>query len=129
MKKLLCLPILVAVVLSFTGCGTPTVKTTDTVVGTGDVAVPGKTVGVEYTGKLRNGITFDTNVASGKLLSFTLGKGEVIKGWDDGLLNMKVGGERDLDIPASLAYGPNSPTPLIPPNSDLLFHVKLVSVK
>lgn len=111
------------------GC-TPaeSVHWTDTVKGTGDAVTLGKIATVEYTGKLKNGIVFDTNV-DGKPFTFTVGKGQVIKGWDQGLIDMKVGGERDLEVPASLAYGANSPSALIPPNSDLSFHIKLLSVK
>ena len=119
----------IAFSIQLIGCGpSDSIKYKDTVVGTGETATLGKTVSVIYTGKLNNGITFDSNVG-GKLLTFTIGKGQVIKGWDQGLIGMKVGGERDLDVPASLAYGNQSPGELIPPNSDLHFHIKLASVQ
>ncbi|MHB8748039.1 MAG: FKBP-type peptidyl-prolyl cis-trans isomerase [Aggregatilineales bacterium] len=99
----------------------------DVTVGTGDTAVAGKTVDVSYTGKLDNGTVFDTN--EGKTpLEFQLGTGQVIKGWDEGVAGMKVGGERQLTIPAALGYGSVGQGP-IPPNAILHFDVKLVAVK
>ena len=99
----------------------------DVTVGTGDTAVVGKTVDVSYTGKLDNGTVFDTN--EGKTpLEFQLGTGQVIKGWDEGIEGMKVGGERQLTIPAALGYGSVGQGP-IPPNAILHFDVKLVAVK
>lgn len=128
MKRIGILP-LVAVCCLFTGCGpAETVHWTDTVQGKGETATLGKTISVEYTGKLKNGIVFDSNVG-GVPFTFTIGQGQVIRGWDQGLIDMKVGGERDLEVPSSLAYGANSPSPLIPANADLDFHIKLLSVK
>ncbi|ORY28159.1 hypothetical protein BCR39DRAFT_535813 [Naematelia encephala] len=98
----------------------------DVKVGDGPVAKPGKRLGMRYIGKLENGKQFDANTA-GKPFSFVLSRGEVIKGWDQGLAGMAVGGERRLTIPATLAYG-SQKLPGIPKNSTLIFEVKLVSV-
>lgn len=95
--------------------------------GSGPVAKKGQKVGVRYIGKLKNGKVFDKNT-SGKPFLFSLGKGEVIKGWDVGVAGMAVGGERRIVIPAPMAYG-KSKIPGIPPNSELTFDVKLLSIK
>ena len=104
-------------------------KITDTVVGEGQEAKAGDTVSVHYTGTLRDGTKFDSSVDRGLPFDFELGAGMVIQGWDLGVEGMKVGGKRNLDIPADLAYGERSPSPTIPPNSDLLFEVELLEVK
>lgn len=108
---------------------------TDTVVGTGDEAVNGSVVEVHYTGWLYNhkalnlhGKQFDTSRDRGVPLSIQLGARQVIRGWDMGLLGMKVGGKRTLLIPAYLAYSTQG-SGNIPPNSHLVFEVELVSVK
>lgn len=95
--------------------------------GSGPLAKKGQKVGVRYIGKLKNGKVFDKNT-SGKPFVFALGKGEVIKGWDVGVAGMAVGGERRIVIPAPMAYG-KSKIPGIPPNSELTFDVKLLSIK
>jgi len=99
----------------------------DHVVGTGPMAKKGNTVRMRYVGKLTNGKEFDKNT-SGKPFSFNLGKGEVIKGWDEGIVGMQVGGERRLTIPANMAYGKKAQTN-IPANSTLIFEVKLIEIK
>ncbi|KAL1405046.1 peptidylprolyl isomerase fpr3 [Vanrija albida] len=99
----------------------------DVTVGTGPVAKPGKRLSMRYIGKLESGKQFDANTA-GSPFSFVLGRGEVIKGWDQGLVGLAVGGERRLTIPASLAYGKQR-LGGIPPNSTLKFDVKLLAVK
>jgi FKBP-type peptidyl-prolyl cis-trans isomerase FkpA len=110
-----------------------TLTKTDLVVGTGDVATSGQVLTVNYTGWFYDpnksdfkGLQFDTSVGRGPF-SFTLGQGQVIEGWDQGLPGMKVGGLRRLIIPASLAYGVTRSGP-IPANATLLFEVELVSV-
>jgi peptidylprolyl isomerase len=104
-------------------------KVTDLRVGTGAVARAGRTVTVHYRGTLTNGTKFDASYDRGEPFSFLLGGGQVIKGWDQGVAGMKVGGKRKLVIPGSLAYGPNSPTPAIPPNATLVFVVELLKVE
>ena len=84
---------------------------------------------VKYTGKLPNGKVFDSNANGGKPFSFVLGHGEVIKGWDQGLAGMKVGGKRRLVVPAPLGYGKAGAPPQIPPNSVLMFDVEVVGMK
>ena len=103
----------------------------DQVVGTGAVAKSGQTVSVQYTGTLVNGTKFDSSYDhGGQPFSFQLGVGQVIKGWDEGVAGMKVGGKRMLVIPASLAYGSQDVGEgLIPPNSVLIFEVELVGIK
>lgn len=95
--------------------------------GSGDVAEPGETVKVHYTGWLTNGKKFDSSVDRGKPFSFPLGKGRVIKGWDEGVAGMKVGEKRKLTIPPQLAYGKRGAgNGLIPPNSTLIFEVEFL---
>jgi peptidylprolyl isomerase len=103
-------------------------KSTDEVVGTGAEAVEGKTVSVHYTGTLENGTKFDSSRDRNDPFEFTLGRGEVIKGWDQGVAGMKVGGKRKLVIPPDLGYG-SQDKGTIPPNSTLLFDVELLEVK
>ncbi|CDR88283.1 related to FK506-binding protein (FKBP) [Sporisorium scitamineum] len=95
--------------------------------GSGPTCKPGQKVGMRYVGKLTNGKVFD-QCTSGKPFYFKLGKGEVIKGWDEGVKGMRVGAERRLTCPAKLAYG-NQKLPGIPANSTLVFDVKLVEIK
>jgi peptidylprolyl isomerase len=99
----------------------------DIKVGAGPVAVQGKPVQVHYTGWLTSGKKFDSSVDSGKPFTFTLGAGQVIKGWDEGVSGMKVGGKRQLKIPPALGYGAQGVGP-IPPNSILIFDVELLGV-
>ena len=102
-------------------------KYIDEVVGTGDSPTSGKNVTVHYTGMLENGTKFDSSVDKGQPYTFRIGTGTVIKGWDEGLMTMKVGGKRRLIVPAKLAYGAAS-RPGIPPNSTLIFDVELLGV-
>ena len=104
-------------------------KYVDQVVGTGDVAVAGKTASVHYTGWLENGKKFDSSVDRGQPFSFPLGAGRVIKGWDEGVQGMKVGGKRKLTIPSDLGYGSRGAGGVIPANATLIFDVELLGVR
>ena len=101
----------------------------DIKVGTGAVAQSGQHVKVDYTGWLTNGKKFDSSVGTGKPFEFKLGASQVIKGWDEGVAGMKVGGKRQLRIPPDLAYGAAGYPGVIPANSTLIFDVSLVDVK
>jgi FKBP-type peptidyl-prolyl cis-trans isomerase FkpA len=101
----------------------------DIKVGTGPKALRGETVRVHYTGWLTNGKKFDSSVGTGKPFSFDLGAGQVIKGWDEGVAGMKVGGKRQLRIPPDLAYGDRGAAGVIPPNATLIFDVELVGIQ
>ena len=102
----------------------------DTVVGTGDEAKPGHNVTVHYTGWLfedgQQGEKFDSSKDRGEPFMFALGRGMVIKGWDEGVQGMKEGGQRTLIIPASLGYGARGAGGVIPPNATLKFDVELL---
>jgi FKBP-type peptidyl-prolyl cis-trans isomerase len=100
----------------------------DEVIGTGESPSLGKTVTVHYTGKLEDGTKFDSSLDRGQPYSFPIGMGGVIKGWDEGVMTMKVGGKRKLIIPPELGYG-SQDKGTIPPNSTLIFDVELLSVK
>ncbi|MGO9109853.1 MAG: FKBP-type peptidyl-prolyl cis-trans isomerase [Thermoguttaceae bacterium] len=101
----------------------------DIKVGTGAVAESGQHVKVDYTGWLTNGKKFDSSVGTGRPFEFVLGAGQVIKGWDEGVTGMKVGGKRQLRIPPDLAYGEKGYPGVIPANSALIFDVQLIDVK
>ena len=103
------------------------VKTTILKQGTGAEAVNGSIVSVHYTGWLVNGTKFDSSLDRNKAFDFTLGAQQVIAGWDKGVLGMKVGEIRRLEIPSELAYGEQD-LGIIPPNSDLIFEVELLKV-
>jgi FKBP-type peptidyl-prolyl cis-trans isomerase len=97
-------------------------------IGNGANLVPGKLVKVHYTGWLTDGTKFDSSLDRGTPFQFTLGKGEVIKGWDEGVSSMKIGGKRKLTIPAVLGYGEKGAGGIIPPNATLIFEVELLGV-
>ncbi len=103
-------------------------KITDTVIGTGTEAVAGKKISVHYVGTLVDGKQFDSSRDRGTPFSFTLGVGQVIKGWDQGFAGMKVGGKRTLVIPSELGYGASGTGP-IPANATLNFDVELLKVE
>lgn len=127
----------VAVVYVITGQPTPVsaevttpsgLKYTDIKIGDGPSPKVGQTVTVHYSGTLENGTPFDSTDGRPPA-NFLIGVGNVIKGWDEGLMTMKVGGKRKFVIPPDLAYGPQGRPPKIPGNSTLLFDVELVDVK
>jgi FKBP-type peptidyl-prolyl cis-trans isomerase FkpA len=103
-------------------------KMQDLKVGDGAIAEDGSTVQVHYTGWLTNGTKFDSSVDRGTPFSFRLGTGQVIRGWDEGVKGMRVGGKRKLTIPPSLGYGDRGAGDVIPPGATLLFDVELLSV-
>lgn len=100
----------------------------DIKVGTGAEVMKGDTVEVHYIGTLQNGQEFDSSRKRGEVFTFTVGEGRVIKGWEEGLVGMKVGGQRILVIPPELGYGSQAIGP-IPPNSTLVFAIELIAIK
>ena len=100
----------------------------DAKVGTGGEALKGKNVTVHYVGTLTNGSKFDSSRDRGKGFSFRLGAGQVIRGWDEGVAGMTIGGLRKLTIPAALAYGDRGFPPVIPGGATLVFEVELLEV-
>lgn len=104
-------------------------KYVDLKLGDGASPKPGQTITVQYVGTLENGKEFDSSYRHGKPADFQIGTGAVIKGWDEGLMTMKVGGKRKLTIPPKLAYEKPGRPPDIPPNSTLIFEVELLGIK
>ena len=100
----------------------------DTTLGTGIEATAGKTVEVHYTGMLADGTKFDSSHDRRKPFAFKLGAGQVIKGWDEGVAGMKIGGKRKLVIPHTLGYGERGYPPAIPAQAELTFEVELLKV-
>ena len=101
----------------------------DLTVGTGATVVTGDTVTVTYVGTLTNGNKFDSSRDRNEGFTFALGRGQVIKGWDEGVAGMKIGEVRKLTIPPEMGYGAGGYPPVIPPNSTLVFEVELLSVR
>ena len=136
-SSLLCLSLVAGLAVNAVAANVVKTKSglsyTDDVVGKGAEAVAGKTVVVHYTGWLddngKKGKKFDSSVDRGQKFPFPLGAGRVIKGWDEGVAGMKVGGKRTLYIPADLAYGARGAGGVIPPNAKLIFDVELFEVK
>jgi FKBP-type peptidyl-prolyl cis-trans isomerase len=104
-------------------------KYIDEKVGDGAVAKSGDKVSVHYTGRLKDGTKFDSSVDRGQPFEFPLGAGRVIKGWDEGVAGMKVGGKRKLIIPPELGYGARGAGGVIPPNAELHFDVELLGTR
>ena len=97
--------------------------------GNGASPKAGQTVVVHYTGWLTDGSKFDSSLDRGQPFEFSIGQGQVIKGWDEGVMSMKVGGKRKLTIPANLGYGARGAGGVIPPNATLIFEVDLIGLR
>jgi FKBP-type peptidyl-prolyl cis-trans isomerase FkpA len=126
----------IAIALFFVSCSGNSLselKTTDIVTGTGAQAIKGASITVHYTGWLykngHRGKKFDSSLDAGQPFTFKLGAGEVIEGWDQGIEGMRVGGKRNLLIPARMGYGEKGAPPDIPPNAVLDFEVQLLDVQ
>ena len=116
--------------MSETFTSTPSgLKYLDIQTGTGAIAQPGQKATVHYTGWLANGQKFDSSLDRNEPFEFTLSAGMVIKGWDEGVAGMKVGGKRRLVIPAALGYGARGAGGVIPPNAELIFEVELLGLR
>jgi peptidylprolyl isomerase len=101
----------------------------DHVAGDGATPTAGAKVTIHYTGSLKDGTQFDSSVDRGAPFAFPIGMGRVIKGWDEGVMSMKVGGKRRLNIPPELGYGARGAGGVIPPNAALIFEVELLGVQ
>ena len=128
--------LLVLLVTLGVSCGGSELTTTesglkyrDLVVGTGEEARIGATAVVHYTGWLEDGTKFDSSVDRGVPFEFVIGQGQVIKGWDEGVGSMNVGGKRELIIPPDLAYGDRGAGTVIPPGATLKFEVELIALR
>ena len=101
----------------------------DVIVGEGKAAVKGALITAHYRGYLEDGTQFDSSYDKGRVFETVIGTGRVIKGWDQGIIGMKVGGKRKLFVPAHLAYGERQVGPIIKPNSNLVFEIELLEVR
>ncbi len=104
-------------------------KIEDLKIGTGAEVATGSSVTVHYIGRLTSGQVFDSSIPKKQPLVFQVGGGQVIRGWDQGILGMKVGGQRRIIVPPNLGYGPNGSPPVIPPNATLIFDIELLDGK
>lgn len=104
-------------------------KIIDETIGTGNAVKSGDTVRVHYRGTLENGTEFDSSYKRNEPFSFTVGAGQVIQGWEQGLVGMQVGGKRKLTIPPELGYGAQGAGAIIPPNATLIFEIELIEIK
>lgn len=104
-------------------------KIEDIKIGEGQEVKKGDTISIHYVGTLLNGTKFDSSVDRGTPFETVIGVGDVIKGWDEGVIGMKVGGKRKLTIPAFMAYGEQGAGSVIPPNSTLIFELELLGIK
>jgi FKBP-type peptidyl-prolyl cis-trans isomerase len=136
-QRLLTIGILVLIVLAVIGAiiagqvmkKNQELKIEDLVIGNGAEAKQGDTVSVHYTGWLEDGTKFDSSIDRGQPFEFTLGQGQVIPGWEQGIQGMAVGGKRRLTIPPALAYGAQGYEGVIPANATLVFEVELLEIK
>ena len=101
----------------------------DIVIGTGPAVKAGDTISIHYQGMLENGIKFDSSYDRHEPFEVQIGVGYVIKGWDEGIIGLKVGGKRKLTIPSEMGYGSRGAGAIIPPDSTLIFEVELVAIK
>ncbi|RYY04011.1 MAG: FKBP-type peptidyl-prolyl cis-trans isomerase [Gammaproteobacteria bacterium] len=101
----------------------------DVIIGEGKAAVKGALITAHYRGCLEDGTQFDSSYDKGRVFETVIGTGRVIKGWDQGIIGMKVGGKRKLFVPAHLAYGERQVGPIIKPNSNLVFEIELLEVR
>jgi peptidylprolyl isomerase/FKBP-type peptidyl-prolyl cis-trans isomerase FkpA len=114
--------------LTLTGCGSSKLEKEDLKEGTGPAAKSGDWIEVHYIGTFPDGKKFDSSYERNEPYPFRLGREQVIKGWDEGLVGMKAGGKRKLTIPPNLAYGSKGYPPNIPPNATLIFEVEMLSI-
>lgn len=128
MAALLAVPAFAAQGMNKTVTTASGLRYVDVIIGKGASPTVGRQVTVHYTGTLENGRKFDSSVDRNEPFSFTIGVGQVIKGWDEGVMTMKAGGKRKLIIPSKLGYGSRGAGGAIPPNATLLFDVELLNV-